>query len=72
MSGIKKLKVKLFEVNGCHSCPHVKDARTPGAGYALDFHCSLTGTMVAFYVEWPSEKRKDGDFPKDCPLKTKR
>lgn len=64
MSGVKKLKVKLFEVNGCHSCPHIKDARTLGAGYALDFHCSLTGTMVAFYVEWPSENVRMETFRK--------
>ncbi len=61
-------KTKLFVVQGCHSCPHVKSERTPGAGYAHDYTCSLTSRLVAGYVEWERERRPDGDFPADCPL----
>lgn len=55
-------------VKGCHSCPNIRESLTKGYGYATDYHCSETGTLLAGYVEWESEKRKDGDFPDDCPL----
>jgi len=66
----KKNFKKLFVVTSCHTCPNVRVSRTPGAGYAVDYTCSKTLQIVAGYVEWQSEYRKDGDFPKDCPLKT--
>ncbi len=66
-----KAKVRLFVVTGCHTCPSVSIARTPGAGDALDFYCNAVTPkrLVAGYVEYPSEERKPGDFPKFCPLK---
>ena len=71
MPPVKKLKKRLFVVTGCHKCPNEKAERTPGAGYALDHYCTAVTPkkIVAGYVEWPSEERKDGDFPKFCPLK---
>ena len=68
--GKKSNKVKLFHVKSCHECPNVGNERTQGAGYAVDYFCKITGTLVAGYVEWQSDHRADGDFPKDCPLKT--
>jgi hypothetical protein len=65
----KKIPTRLFVVTGCHSCPNIKSERTEGAGDALDYTCKATGKTVAGYVEYASELRKNGDFPKWCPLK---
>lgn len=63
-----KKKIKMFIVEGCHSCPNIMNKPTDGAGYAIDYFCKKTGTKVAGYVEWERDKRNDGDFPEDCPL----
>jgi hypothetical protein len=61
---------RLFVVNGCHSCPNIVVERTPRAGCAEDYYCTAVRPRrkVDGYIEWDSEKRKDGDFPKFCPL----
>lgn len=64
----RRAKVKWFEVKGCMGCPNIRVERTPGAGYAVDYYCRPLGKEVCGYVEWPSEERKDGDFPEWCPL----
>lgn len=72
---LKKQKnvVKLFEVVGCHKCPYVKTSQTLGTRDGTDYHCSLTGTKIVGYIEWPSElERIVGAFPLNCPLPTKK
>lgn len=71
MSRAKRPPVRLFVVTGCHRCPNCEHSRTPGAGYASDYHCTAVTPkrLVDGYVEWPSEMREDGDFPSFCPLK---
>lgn len=66
----RKTKQKLFVVVGCHSCPNITSERTPRAGDAQDYYCTaVTPTeMVDGYIEYPSERRKNGDFPDWCPL----
>lgn len=73
-------KSKLFVVIGCHGddkvlpCPFRGQKATEGAGCADDYFCTgaknKDGTYGAIdgYVEWQSEMRKPGDFPKFCPL----
>lgn len=69
------MTTKILVVVGCHgdknhpACPFLSSVRTPGAGYALDYHCKAAGNKILNgYVEWDSEKRKSGDFPSFCPL----
>lgn len=71
MPSSKRPPVRLFVVKGCHSCPNIRMERTPRAGYAQDYFCDAVSPpkKVVSYVEWPSEMRKDGDFPPFCPLK---
>lgn len=72
----KKPQKRLFVVEGCHSCPNCVTNSTKPFGYALDYRCKVGPLdknnrfpLIAGYVEWESEKRKDGDFPEWCPLK---
>ncbi len=71
-----KLKTKLFVVTGCHApCPNRGEKLTKGYGYATDYFCKAVTDnsgehpLIDGYVEWESEMRKPGDFPKFCPLK---
>lgn len=67
-----KPTVIQLTINSCVECPKVKSARTPGAGYAIDYFCSLVKDEqgepkeVMGYIEWPSEHREP---PKWCPLR---
>ena len=65
---MKTVETRLLVLKNCADCPNIKTERTPRSGYAMDYICKITGSVVMGYIEWPSEMRKDGDFPKDCPL----
>lgn len=62
--------VRLAIVANCHGCPHITKEHTPGAGYAMDYHCTAVTPrkLVAGYVEWRRDMREDHCFPDWCPL----
>lgn len=62
--------VRLAVVVNCHTCPHIAEERTPGAGCADDYYCTAVTPrkLVVGYVEYPSEKHKNHEFPDWCPL----
>jgi hypothetical protein len=37
-----------------------------GAGYAMDYTCTLEGKKIMGYIEWPSEIKP---VPKWCPIR---
>jgi hypothetical protein len=61
-------------------CPFRMSERTEGAGCAEDYRCTAVFSknklgrvtkeyaVIDGYVEYPSEMRKPGDFPRFCPL----
>ncbi len=55
-----------LDIKDCRGCPHMRSERTEGAGYALDFHCRLTGNLICGYVEYESEVKP---VPDDCPIR---
>ena len=62
------MKTIIFlEIDNCSKCPNVVTERTPGAGYALDYFCSLCANKrVMGYVEWDSDF---SDVPDWCPIR---
>lgn len=40
-----------FEIKDCRECPKCTHERTEGAGYALDYICSVNNQMIAGYIE---------------------
>jgi len=67
---------RIYPVKNCHECPACDSGLTKGFGYAMDYFCKLSPEkdnkwgfkLVDSYIEWDSEKRKNGNFPKWCPL----
>ena len=58
----------MFKVTKCKECPNLKTFPTPGAGFALDWCCSIAKLkLITGYIEWPSEEPKS--IPKWCPLR---
>lgn len=61
-----KTMIKLV-ISDCSECPKVVEKRTPNAGYAHDYFCSITfNRKVMGYVEWESDKAPVPDW---CPIK---
>lgn len=66
----------IVKIVNCMKCPHCDNDRTEGAGYAIDYYCSLTPDpkatykfkVIEGYVEWSSEEPKNGEIPDWCPL----
>ena len=66
----KRINTKLAQIENCMNCPNCDTKLTKGFGYAMDYFCTAADNKtIAGYVEWDSEKPKDGVFPKFCPLK---
>jgi hypothetical protein len=65
-------QIRINKIINCHQCPNISSERTPSAGFAIDYYCNAVSPrkIVAGYVEWNSEKRKDHDFPDFCPLES--
>lgn len=56
----------VLDIKNCTGCPKVVQERTPRAGYAVDYFCSLVDNkLVSGYVEWESDLNPVPDW---CPL----
>jgi len=64
---VKPVDIKLT-IETCIECPKVREERTPQAGFASDYYCTLTGNKVMGYVEWQSDYKP---VPENCPLRIK-
>jgi hypothetical protein len=59
----------LLQLETCKPCPYVDVRETPGAGYALDYHCTHANNRIVMgYVEWESEEKP---VPSWCPHRVK-
>lgn len=47
-----KLKTKTLKLKSCYECPHLKNDRTPGSGYALDFFCTASPIPGPKSCDW--------------------
>ena len=67
---IIKTKIVLI-VDNCSQCPKCNQERTPEAGYAFDYYCTMfkNPKKVMGYIEWEHEKEP---IPEWCPLRLKK
>jgi len=60
------MTILRLEVKDCSECPKCDTKRTYGAGYAIDYFCTLCDNKVTSgYVEW---SRDMNPVPNWCPL----
>lgn len=62
------MQTRKLTLTNCKQCTYHYTERTPGSGYAIDYHCAKAGQKIAVYVELPSQEPQDGVFPNFCPL----
>ena len=61
----------ILEIKNCSECPKVIYGRRFKSdiwddGGVYDYNCSITGKIVASWIEYPSQMPQ---IPDDCPLR---